>query len=110
MIPPDYPFKHRLIALAESARRLAAELGREHPRVLAQCEDNARELELIVDEDGWPTLEEAGPDGTRAALAIALAATTRPAFQRRCLTMMMAAAHRGDLPDEQVAELAAAVG
>ncbi len=110
MKSPDYPFKHRLIVLADTARRLAAELGDGHPRVLACREDNARELELIVDEDGWPALDEAGPDGTRAALDIALAATMRPAFQRRCLTMMMAAAHRGDLPAEQVAELAAAVG
>lgn len=101
----DYPFKHRLIAMVEAERRLASEIGESDSRIAALREDHARELELIVDEDGWPTLAEAGPEGTRAALALALNATTRIAFMRRCLTLMKAAVNRGDLPPEQPAEL-----
>lgn len=99
-----------LLTLAESERRLTLELGGDHPRVLELRESNARELELVVDEDGWPTPADAGEDCSRAALMIAVRATTRPAFQRRCLTMMKTAAHRGELAAEQVAELERAMG
>src|SRR5690349_5190519 len=99
-----------LLNLAEYDRRLTAELGDTHPTVLEQRETNARELELVVDEDGWPTIAEAGEEGSQAALLIALHAATRPAFQRRCLTMMKAAARRGELPAEHVAELEAVLG
>jgi|GEM_PF-4774881 hypothetical protein len=98
-----------LIELAETDRRLTAELGDGHPRVRELREANARELELIVDEDGWPTAAEAGEDGARAALHIAVRATSRPAFQRRCLTMMKTAVQRGELAPEPAAELAAAI-
>jgi hypothetical protein len=99
-----------LLNLAEYDRRLTAELGDTHPKVIELREANARELELVVDEDGWPTTAEAGEEGSNAALLIALHAASRPAFQRRCLTMMMAAARRGELPPEHVAELEAAIG
>jgi hypothetical protein len=98
-----------LLHLAESDRRLTAELGDGHPRVQALREANARELELVVDEDGWPIPAEAGEEGSRAALQIAIHAVTRPAFQRRCLTMMKAAARRGELPMEQMAEMEGAI-
>lgn len=94
-----------LLNLAETDRRLTRQLGDSHPRVLELREANARELELIVDEDGWPTPEESGEDGAQAALHIALNATARPAFQRRCLTMMLSAAHRGELPMDHAAAM-----
>ena len=98
-----------LLNLADYDRRLAAELGETHPKVLELREANARELELVVDEDGWPTPAEAGEEGSAAALLIAVHASSRPAFQRRCLTMMKAAAMRGELPPEHVAELEGAI-
>src|SRR5690349_19016103 len=99
-----------LLNLAEYDRRLTAELGDTHPTVLEQRETNARELELVVDEDGWPTIAEAGEEATQAALRIALPAATRPASHRRGLTMRRPAARRGGLPAEQVAELEAVLG
>lgn len=101
--------RDHLLDLAEADRRLTAQLGEDHPRVLALREANARELELIVDEDGWPTTVEAGEDGSRAALHIAIHATSRPAFQRRSLTMMKGAAQRGEVPPDHVAELEGAI-
>lgn len=96
-----------LLNLADHDRRLTAELGEAHPKVQELREANARELELVVDEDGWPIPAEAGDEGSLAALHIALHASVRPAFQRRCLTMMMAAAARGEVPEEQVEALRA---
>ncbi|HSV28873.1 MAG TPA: hypothetical protein VLL76_04925 [Candidatus Omnitrophota bacterium] len=101
----DYPFKHRLIALAEAEARLCRQSEPDDPRLAALRGANARELELIVDEDGWPTTAEAGDEGTLAALRIALNATERPAFMRRCLTLMKAAVNRGDLPAAHAEEL-----
>lgn len=98
-----------LLDLAESDRRLTAELGPGDPRVRELREANARELELLIDEDGWPIPAEAGEDGAQAALLIALHATSRPAFQRRCLTMMKAAIQHGELPPGPADELAAAI-
>ncbi|MBC7907939.1 MAG: hypothetical protein H7Y60_14510 [Rhodospirillaceae bacterium] len=98
-----------LLDLAESDRRLTAELGEGHPRVQDLREANARELELVVDEDGWPIPAEAGDEISRAALRIAIHATTRPALQRRCLTMMKTAARHGELPLEHMAEMEGAM-
>jgi hypothetical protein len=98
-----------LLNLAEYDRNLTAELGETHPKVQDLRETNARELELVVDEDGWPTTAEAGDEGSAAALLIACHATSRPAFQRRCLTMMKAAARQGEIPAAHVAELEAAI-
>ncbi len=98
-----------LLNLAEYDRSLTAELGASHPKVQELREANARELELVVDEDGWPTIAEAGEEGSAAALLVACHATSRPAFQRRCLTMMKASARQGEVPAEHVAELEAAI-
>lgn len=72
---------------------------------LAGHDDAVRELELILDEDGWPAAAEVGEDGCAAALAVALSATTRPAFRRRCLVMIKAAVRRGEVPPEHAARL-----
>ncbi|MCR6629996.1 MAG: hypothetical protein NVV74_08065 [Magnetospirillum sp.] len=94
-----------LIRLAENDRRLRSQLALSgqlfagyHPSMRALHEANARELELLVDEDGWPTTQESGADGVGAAFLIAVHAISRPAFLRRCLTLMKSAANRGDIP------------
>lgn len=94
-----------LIHLVEAERRLRSQLAasREslagYPPSLRSLHDaHARELELLIDEDGWPSIDESGEDGVEAAFQIALNATSRPAFQRRCLAMMRAAGTRGDIP------------
>lgn len=94
-----------LIHMAEAERRLRSQLAASRealagipPELRALHEANARELELIIDDDGWPTLAEAGEEGVEAAFLIVLHAVSRPAFQRRCLALMRAAAARGDIP------------
>ncbi|MGE5502935.1 MAG: hypothetical protein ACM31L_00795, partial [Actinomycetota bacterium] len=68
-------------------------------------EANARELELLVDEEGWPTPEMAGEDGCAAALAIAVDALSRPGLMRRCLGQLKTASARGEAPPEAPARL-----
>lgn len=78
---------------------LSGELDQGYPaEIRALHEANARELELLIDDDGWPTTDETGPDGVDAAFRIALSSLSRPAFLRRCLTLMKMAANRGDIP------------
>ena len=84
------------VAGAGLRRRLLALAGRD---------DAVRELELILDDDGWPSVEDSGADGCAAALAVALSATDRAAFQRRCLVLLKAAAGRGEVPEGQVEQL-----
>lgn len=101
-----------LLHLAEADRRLRSQLALSgeifagyHPTLRTLHESNARELELLIDEDGWPSVEEFSEDGVEAAFVIALHAISRPAFQRRCLTMMKAAAMRGEIPARHPAML-----
>lgn len=68
-------------------------------------DEAVRELELILDDDGWPVAAEVGEEGCAAALAVAVAATGRPAFQRRCLVMLKAAARLGEVPAGHVEAL-----
>ncbi|MBR9973006.1 hypothetical protein KEC16_14875 [Magnetospirillum sp. J10] len=91
--------------MAEADRRLRQQLALSgelfagyHPDMRVLHETNARELELAVDDEGWPSNAEIGEDGTEAAFLIALHAISRPSFQRRCLTLMKSAANRGDIP------------
>lgn len=103
----------RLLSMVEADRRLRAHLaaigalegGGYHPRLRELHEANARELELILDDEGWPTPEEAGADGAEAAFLIAFNALTRPAFMRRCLAFLKAAVVRGDAAPAKAAML-----
>ncbi|RAU23916.1 hypothetical protein CU669_02260 [Paramagnetospirillum kuznetsovii] len=106
------PFRHRLLTLREAEHALRAELaqsgeapGGYHPRLRQLHEANARELELIIDDDGWPTPEVAGEDGAEAAWLIAMHAVSRPTFMRRCLVQLKGEANRGDAPPRHAAML-----
>jgi hypothetical protein len=77
-----------------------------YPARLRQLhEANARELELIVDDEGWPTAESAGADGAEAAWLMAMHAVSRPSFMRRSLTLLKSAANRDEVPRRHAAML-----
>ncbi|KAF0225128.1 MAG: hypothetical protein FD176_620 [Rhodospirillaceae bacterium] len=104
--------RDHLLHMAEADRRLRQQLALSgelfagyHPDMRTLHEANARELELAVDDEGWPNRHETGEDGVEAAFLIALHAISRPAFQRRCLTLMKSAANRGDIPARHPAML-----
>jgi len=97
--------RDHLLQLAEQESRLRQKLALSgelydgyHPDMRTLHEANARELELAIDDEGWPTLDEIGEKALEAAFLIALNAMSRPALQRRCLTQMKAAANRGEIP------------
>jgi len=95
--------RYRLLALAADESRLRHELAQSGepmdgypPRLRQLHEANARELELIIDDDGWPTPDSAGEDGAEAAWMVAMHSVSRPAFMRRCLGLLRSAANRDE--------------
>ncbi len=104
--------RDHLLQLAEQEHQLRHRLALSgellegyHPDMRVVHEANARELELAIDDEGWPSAEEIGDDALEAAFRIAFHAISRPAFQRRCLTQMKAAANRGEIPARHPAML-----
>lgn len=105
-------FRHRLLALRDAEQTLRRELQESgeplggYPDSLRRLhEANARELELIVDDEGWPIAEAAEADGAEAAWLVAMHAVSRPAFMRRCLSLLKSAANRGEVPAHHAAML-----
>lgn len=104
--------RDHLLHMAEAETRLRQQLALSgelfagyHPDMRALHEANARDLELAVDDEGWPSAAEIGDDAVEAAFLIALHAISRPSFQRRCLTLMKSAANRGEIPRRHPATL-----
>jgi len=100
----------RLLALAArdlATRERLAEDGSlfdgYHPEMQAVHEANARELETIIHEIGWPTRQLVGDDGAEAAWLIAQHAIGLPQFQRKCLQLLKAAVAAGKAPAWQMA-------
>ena len=105
-------FRHRLLTLRDAELALRAELaqsgepmGAYHPRLRQLHETHARELELIIDDEGWPTADVADADGAEAAWLVAMHAVSRPSFMRRCLGLLKGAANRGEAPPRHAALL-----
>jgi hypothetical protein len=66
---------------------------------------NAGRLVEIIYEFGWPGSGLVGEDGAEAAWLVAQHAIGQPAFQRRCLALLQAAAEAGEAPPYQAAYL-----
>jgi hypothetical protein len=105
-------FRHRLLAMKDAEQALRAELIQSGepldgypPRLRQMHETNARELELILDDEGWPTVESAEADGAEAAWLMTMQAVSRPAFMRRGLSLLKTAANRDEVPRRQAAML-----
>lgn len=102
--------KDRLVSMAardlEVRERLASDgslFDGYHPEMQAVHEENAGELEGVIDAWGWPTAELVGDDGAEAAWLIAQHAVGLPQFQRRCLQLLKAAVAEGKAPAWQMA-------
>lgn len=92
----------------ETRERLAADgslFAGYHPEMEAVHRANAAQLERILDLHGWPTAALAGEEGAEAAWLIAQHAIGLPAFQRRCLAELEAAAAAKQAPAWQPAML-----
>jgi hypothetical protein len=104
--------RDRLLAMADSDRRVRAELAASGelyagyaPRMAALHEHNAAQLRAIIAEHGWPGAALVGADGAQAAWLVVQHAIGDPALQRACLTLLEDAAARGDAELRQAALL-----
>lgn len=66
---------------------------------------NAEGLLYILEEVGWPGESIAGADGAEAAWVIAQHAISLPAFQLRCLEMLIESVDAGEVPASHGARL-----
>jgi len=108
----DKELRDRLVAMATHdaavRERLAADgslFDGYHPEMQAVHDANADEFEAILLEQGWPDQSLVAEDGSEAAWLIVQHAIARPDLQRRVLTLLEAAAARGDVPAWQPAFL-----
>ena len=60
-------------------------------------EENARQLEGIIEQWGWPGHSLVGEDGAHAAWLISQHAISQPAFQRKCLKLIREAVQKGEM-------------
>lgn len=67
--------------------------------------ENLPWLKGVVAEHGWPGASLVGTDGAHAAWLLAQHADADPAFQRRCLDLMAAAAEAGEATRRELAYL-----
>lgn len=74
-----------------------------NPQMQGVHEANARELDAIIADIGWPTAQIAGDDGAEAAWLIAQHAIGLPQFQRKCLALLKCAVAAGQAPAWQMA-------
>lgn len=104
--------RETLIAMARRDLQVRQDLASDgslfegyHPQMQAVHETNAAALASIIDDHGWPASDVAGDDGAEAAWLIVQHAIGLPAFQRRCLMLLQAAAEAVTVPAWQPAML-----
>lgn len=102
----------KLLALKQRDEEMRARLVKEGTLFKGYAQEmeevhlqNAKALQEIIDQHGWPGISLVGEDGVRAAWLVAQHAISNPAFQRRCLNLIKAAVKRGDVPPQQEALL-----
>jgi hypothetical protein len=94
---------------AELLRRVAADQEARHAldaeAMAAADGQNLPWLRQVIADVGWPGKSLVGEDGAHAAWLLAQHADSDPAFQRRCLDLLTAAAERGEATIRQQAYL-----
>ena len=108
----DAALAARLIALAERDQQVRERLAADgslfagyHREMQATHDENARALEAVIDQHGWPGERLVGVEAAEAAWLVAQHAIAQPAFQRRCLTLLQAAAAADEVAPWQAAYL-----
>jgi len=99
-----------LLTMAEHDLRVRAELVSTgelfdgyNARMAEIHKRNAKKLERIVEEFGWPGISLVGNEGSEAAWLVLQHAIGNPDLQRRCLPLLKAAAETEEIPAFQVA-------
>jgi hypothetical protein len=104
--------RRRLLDMAEEDERVRAELAasgelfRSYPPRMAEVHNrNGNELQVVIDQHGWPGRSLVGEDGAEAAWLILLHAIGNPALQRGALPILQDAIARGEAPPAHAAYL-----
>jgi Family of unknown function (DUF6624) len=91
--------------MAEEDERVRAELAacgelfRSYPPRMAEVHNrNGNELQVVIDQHGWPGRSLVGEDGAEAAWLILLHAIGNSALQRGALPILQDAIARGEAP------------
>jgi Kdo2-lipid IVA lauroyltransferase/acyltransferase len=110
-LPAGEELRLQLLAMATDDARVRSRLAQQG-RLVDCAKDmeaihrrNATRLASLVDASGWPGLSLAGADGADAAFLILEHASGEPAFQRRCLPLLVKSAAHGEVPALQPAML-----
>lgn len=95
--------RQRLLEMEEEDRRVRAELSANgelfqgySPEMEEVHRRNAEELELMIEQYGWPGKSLVGEEGANAAWFILQHAIGNPELQRRCLSALQKAVARGE--------------
>ena len=101
----NHVLREELIAMRAEDLRVrqqlidSGELGGSYvPRMEAVHIKNAKRLQGIIHEYGWPDEQIAGKDGAEAAWFIVQHAIGSPELQRECLLFMQSSADQGRIP------------
>jgi len=94
----DADMRARLLSAGKLYGDYAEEMQQVH-------EQNAKRLDEIVAEHGWPGISVVGLEGSRAAWLIAQHAICTPDLQRKFLAVLQRASESGDVSKRQVAFL-----
>ena len=104
--------QRELLDLAAEDGRVRAELIASgelfdgyHPRMAAVHSRNAKTLDHIISEWGWPGRSLVGDDGAEAAWLVLQHAIGHPELLRNCLPLLQTAAEAGDVPASHPAYL-----
>jgi len=88
-----------------AARAAYAGAPADMARLMEMDSDNTAWLEAIIDQVGWPGHALVGEDGAHAAWLLAQHADLNPAFQQRCLELLLRAVERGEASPADLAHL-----
>ena len=98
-----------MIAEDERVRGELAETGElfegYHPKMEKVHLANTKELEKLIDQNGWLGKSAVGVDGAEAAWRVVQHSISRPEFQRKCLKLIEKAVAAGDAEPYQFAFL-----
>lgn len=104
--------RKKLLEMIAHDETVREELGRTgelflgyHPRMAEVHRQNAKQLDEIVGQQGWPDDDIAGKDGAEAAWRIVQHAIDQPDFQRRMFGKLLEAAAEGRIERWQPALL-----
>lgn len=102
----------KLIKMSEKAYNISKELFESgylnqdyHPKIEEIDNENAIELERIIFEIGWPTVDKVGEEASYSAWLILQHAISNPSLQRKCLPLLEDLAKKNQILPQEVAKL-----